>query len=596
MKIYVIFSTSPSRDLLRGINVNDCVITDQNISLPCTLIDCSKITINHHKLIKELYKVIGSINKPDLIQPYANNFYECSILPLMRFYTGIENVLDEFNGEIREFVFEAGLENKFISTYYMAEGESQGYRWYDRAAVLSPYLIQFLKKRGIKYKIITPCSKKKQWFFEKVRTYGVFFAKFLRSLKDYICYPYLSTKENNEGAVNSSSKKNPYDCLIISRSTVQTTFFKPYIESTKKNVALLVGEITVAFGANIKLATRLFQSRKSKVFPLANRVDVFRLLGFYFEALQHMLGIMFRPRWFAVGDYKINLREAILEIIVMSPELLLYEYQLKRCLAKHVSTSANPPPLFTSEQKSPHAFIDGKVAKFFNMKCLQFMACDQMENTIPIPVAGDAFLVDTPRNLERFRKNFPGDKFYYLGTLKALNNKKRHNNRSGICYFTCPGTPEVNRHIISLLSRIDAKQRWRVMVKLHPRDAVSNYEIMDGVDYIEHRHTEQSMLFSDIAVAVSGNSGIVIDLLFADIPYILFQHRLIDQELKPVYSDDQYENVCFDYEGLAQRIKDLGAVRESFERFKQRFFQRNSIINEVPEIDKRIDLLIKRRN
>ena len=96
------------------------------------------------------------------------------------------------------------------------------------------------------------------------------------------------------------------------------------------------------------------------------------------------------------------LNQAISEVMFMLSELLAYRHQLSDKLESF--TDLRGVTLVSTEQKSPHIFVEAELAKSYGMRCVQIMQCDQEYIDLPCPIRGDAFIVDTVESFEKFKK------------------------------------------------------------------------------------------------------------------------------------------------------------------------------------------------
>jgi len=376
--------------------------------------------------------------------------------------------------------------------------------------------------------------------------------------------------------------------IAVSRSQPQSKFLLPYLINSRFQVEFALGESTIDFGGN----SRWIHNQNTADIQLRSiyrKSDGLKLMANYFRCLM-MLWRLPNKITLSLNSAELNLADAFREIIVMSPELALYQDVLTRHLTS-VANTGRLNALFTTEQKSPHAYIDALVASNIGIKCLQFMSCNQAYSYIPKPVVADVYFTDTNYSKHQFLNQFPNEAFDYVGSLKGIVDISNTQTKQYICYFTTPKLIEINKQVITTLLSTSFNQGLQVVVKLHPRDKIARYSEFSGLTIFEHAKVDSEILNQQIAMAVTCNSGVVMDLLYQSIPYILIRFRKEDR-LNVPYTDEEYTNVCCNIEQLNHLLSDQDQVATGFLDFRERFMTRNNIIVDINTIDDAISKLI----
>lgn len=579
MKVFVVYSQLDFDSISADLRSCDWVIGDGTSAVWPNYKDVGAIAVPNQELSQSFRAMLEKDPiTSSIINHYANNFYECSLLPIVRYYLALEEVIERFDKELETVVFASGQNKIRSSTYYMAEHETQGYRWYRRSSVFTPYLTAYLEKKNVCYVVANTTGTFQLRLDRFLRRYAVFFGKFLKTCKDLV---RVIGRTKKKGQII-----NP-KVIVVTRAQSQSAFFLPFLRELEEPVLLLAGESTIGFGKNIDwLKGNKGDISVRQMFKMSDLLVLFnKYIYCYFLLLRRKSSdkVLFR-------DLEIDLSDAIKEVIVMYPELAWYKHLLKRNVEDTVRLST-VEVLYTSEQKSPHASIEAEVAREYGLRCLQFMSCDQEYTFIPRPVVGDAFLVDTAFSKECFLKQFPGSVIEYVGSLKGIRKKKSVIEKDLICYFTNPRFIELNKKIITLLNRHCDTTRFEIAVKLHPRDSISNYVGVKNIRFIRHGEIDFEELSERILFALTNNSGVVMDLLYQDIPYVLLRFMAEDRFDVP-YIDDGYKNVCYDEVQLIERLNNLASVQTQFYDFRDRFLERNNITVSAKEISNNINRLL----
>lgn len=577
MKIYVVFTDENISDFLRTVSKNDVVISKVKPEIPCIFIDVMNLSIPHNLIGSEFTSMINGF-RSDLrsrLLPYANNLYQCSVEPVFRYFYALKKAISLGNKENQFVILQEAQTVIRTSTYYMAEHETQGYRWYQRGAVLGFYLYHFCKSSGIEVEIFKETSKKKLLLHNSLRIYAVIAVKFFKSLVELLKY-----KVNQGEIAESKCKKDSIVC--VTRSKSQSKFLFPYLNRTNLDVDLIYGESTIDFGMNQKWLFGNNNPLKFAMHSLYGKANALSLLSLYFTLFRLLYDVGKQSTYLEIDGFKFDLRGAYREALILSVDLMLYQ----QCLEKSVSSlKVNTIAMITTEQKSPHAFIDAKVAKQFGLPCLQIMSCDQEYCYIPLPVAGDFLIVDTPYSKKKFKAVFPEQAIEYIGSLKGITETATCEFRNSLCFFTNPKRIDENKGIIRLLLDIEAENCLELTVKLHPRDNIENYKaFFNQIKIIKHSDPESEVLLQKVKLAITYNSGIVLDLLYANVPYLLCRTAPEDQLDLP-YLDNEFKNVCRDTSHLRDMVINLDRSLLEFNSFRERFFSKNNIIIECDKID-----------
>ncbi|TGU70590.1 hypothetical protein E4633_16435 [Geomonas terrae] len=512
-----------------------------------------------------------------LFRGFANNFTECSVVPVGRFIVGLSAAIDDLQrcgATVEVFFPERYRLAKRTSSYYLAEHESQGVLFYRREAYFSPYLQEVCRRRGVTVRFLRNDRLSVLWLTDLARTWFVLAARIAAALT-------MSMRPEKPGLAEADRAGAGFDLLALTRTPSQTETITPFLKNSGFSVAVGLGESFLARGKNWSMAQRL-NDDKFRVYPLASTGRRSMAWRYLRRGLQ-LLRKRSLPR-LEVAGIALNMNQAVREMLVMLPDLEIYQQNVESWLRSMGRPEL--PLLLSLEQKSPHAFADAHTAQKLGLHCFHIMQCDQHAVPLPYPVFGDFFLVDSRSNLDRFRKVWPecSDQVRYVGTFKAVVPKPdpallaAAGEEPVWCFFTSDVEVEENLQIIRILSHLRESRQLRFVVKLHPRDNLYRYRLFPDLTFISDGELARDALFSRFSHAITFPSGVVLDLIFREKPFLLIDVGKFSAKRDDVYMDRRYRGVISDLNDMVPLLNDSELLQADFVIYRDRFLEANRIV------------------
>jgi hypothetical protein len=512
------------------------------------------------------------------IYGYANNLYQSSIRPLAGYLSAIDNILaNKGNNDIKFHFPVSLLWGKKSSTYYLAEYESAGIHLYDRHSVLLPYMEEYVLTKGIA--IIN--GKKKfpmqVGIFNPLRLWGVFFSKLLLDLKSFKKNKFFPPI----GLSNLESQ------VFIIRTVSQAITILPYLKMTRHKIIVIIGMTYTDTGAFDLLVSNT-KDFNNICIHRARQANFYQTLNKYYQGFCNIL--QQRKVNFLYKGLSINLTQALKEVLVMMPNLALYNDQIKVPLSQ-----VNAKRLFTLEQKSPHAFIDASLAKIQKIPSAQIQCVQQSFFNIPNPVVANFYFCETPAIKRSFQKAWPQyrDQVKYIGTFQGIENpiKKRAtkdiNRIIKVCFFAGV-EQELNNKLFKFLSDFSDMNPIRFIVKLHPRDPEKYSKIFPKIDFLNTYIGTFSEFAASFDLAVTLPSGVISDLLFTATPFLVYmpdhnsyiqmEGSFLPEGMKPIKEISLLLNM----------LLEIDAVRECHKIILKNFKENQGLITDISMIEKNI--------
>lgn len=469
--------------------------------------------------IRDWFLTLSNDANEDLLLGYANNFFECSIAPI----AGYLYTLDKLIKENPPHSVEVWLATKYINSagslcYYMAEHESQGRRLYSRNIVFSHYIRAYCSANDITLRNKHINFAPHQYIYNELRIWSVFVYRFFRDVRAAVPF-------KNE-VTDSSEIDKRTELVVASRTTSQTESIAGFIIACKINALIIAGSSFLDEGRNSTFSKSLASKCSSIKYLSIQNSSVRSVIRSYWNSFLRI--IFYKPPKLKLCGCVIDANQATKEVFVMLPELICYRDRLSKALSQKCLTDRKQ--FVTLEQKSPHAFADAQVARKYNFTCIQVMQCDQHPRYLPYPVVGDYFLTDTQRMADDLIRLMPSlsRKIKYIGSFKSLTFPSRGHRYSlrnkvkpVLCYFTHSDDIDSNKEVISVLISASRTLDYKLVIKLHPRDRPTNYAKFKDVDIISDHDTVKSELFSSLDLAVTAPSGVVNELIHANVPFLL---------------------------------------------------------------------------
>lgn len=525
-----------------------------------------------NKLTNELFEY-NSVFAKISFDCFKNNFYECTLLPLAKIISFIENNIESKSDQVI-FANKLNLNSSDGPSYYMGEHESHRIFFYDRACSFQSYIELYLKSRSIQFSHVK--SKLSfNWLKNFVRDNVVLSALIFNSIKN-------SFKINEKRClipVNGTKR-----ALVLVRTHAQLDFISELVLATKKNVTLLVLPSSTSDGS----LTKLCQSR----FANESHVDVFYENSNFGDIVKSLIKTfyVYSKFYFNRNTKKgtgtlasLSFNRAFCEMTLIGLSTSLYSKSLGDFLRHNAYLY---DILFTCEQKSPQAYIDSYRAREYKLKSVQLMTCDQADDFIPVPVPSDLIIVDTKKTEHMFRTSWRSivniEKIKFLGNVKSLRLRRISSDASSLnydyCYFCHLTEIEQNLKIISILDDHCSIYGKTFCIKLHPRDDkrwLAGVKIAYGC-IINNENLKQEEFLSSFGIAISNPSAVVMDLLACCKKFIFINSLRTYQSLPNVYVDEFYPGCLTNLSDLSSLLK-RGIDDKEFHALRERILGDNNV-------------------
>lgn len=527
--------------------------------------------------VKEVFLALEHDLGVDSLRGFANNFYESAVAPMYAYVKALDELLvtarKSTQGVEVWFPSRLILSSRY-SAYYMAEHESQNRRFYAREDVFLPYLLDICRKHGVTPRFMQVRFGGSGFIHRPMRVAAVFAWRFLKGIVDISRQPKVRV-QIPQG-----------DLSAVTRAVGQTEFLAPFLAASGLRTSLLAAETSFGGGRNRKLVD-VVASEGTNIFGQIVNLSLWDMLAHYVQTLKLMV---VKPSvTLRIDGVELNLNQAITEVLAMWPEVISY----REALYSAVRQAPIPRSgiMLSTEQKSPHAYADAWVAKQNRMTCVHVMQCDQHPRPLPFPVFGDYFLADSAINAERFAREWPNDagKVKYIGSLKACidehNGVKRDARYRGgrWCFFAQVDDVETNREVLRNLRDVRNNLSIDVFVKLHPRDSADHYKSFSDFEFLADGDTRKGELFDRFDMAISFPSGVVMDLIFRNKPFLLLRFGKWNSA-NYSYIDERYWGNVFDAMMLASILAGSDSLMVEFESYRRRFFEKSGVVSDVVTI------------
>ncbi|MEY8199232.1 MAG: hypothetical protein RPS47_08330 [Colwellia sp.] len=541
MTVYIAFCRVEAEEYALIASQSDCIVSPVILECSVAQVICYQDSNNDDKLLlssvcekireqeEGMAKFIGSE-----LQSFTNNFFECSILPIIRIISSIERALKNCNPQGNaEVIFRRKYRHKRGSLkYFLAEHESQGVALYDRAYSLQSIIESWLKSKGVSYKFQTKTQLSMGRVKSILRILVVWSLRFISDLR----------RVNKHIKAQSQS----FDLVVNVRTFSQFEFILPTLMNSKKRVAVLCGR-SFRGGSLSMGAYSALRNTDHVVIEYAPN-SYAQVFASYFSALPVIFN--FKRYLLDLGGLKVDVSTALKEIRVMACELEVYRQSLDLALK---DVTLQDGCFLSTEQKSPHANIDAIISHNKDLKCGHLMQCDQLSNDIPYPVFGDVYIVDTKLRLQQFKTGWSTatDKLAYVGTIKneactVVDQGIADNKALTVCYFADSDDKSINTAVVERLCLLLHQQKVKqVIIKLHPRDNggwLKNLAYPSAVKVVNHGELAFEELLNEFDIAISNPSGVVMDLLCKEVPLILcrLSGRYMHDDFP--YSDSEFKS------------------------------------------------------
>jgi hypothetical protein len=503
-KIYIFFNYEQFKE--KENKLKNCVVISQ-FQYPSNdnflYIDVNNILTDNSRLIKEVkYYFDKNQNNINDFYGFINNFYDCSLIPIKKYMAAIQYAKEKFSINLIVFPNKISPLVKSVN-YFMAEHESQGRRLYDREAVFYYTLLNYckLKKMTVHHdsKRITTQSYFSNW----ARVVLVSVVRFFKSL---IQSSFLLNKRR----VNFKP-----DYIYIVRTKTQLDFIDNIVSNSCYKHLIIIG--SAFFDSGLMESSRRIKGKNIYTMDISSPLFVDVVIEY-----MRMFFRVFKVKNFTISveGMPIFVKQALIEIFAMQPDISLYRKKLSTTLSR--INAIDNCILFTTEQKSPHAYIDSEVGKTYCKHTVQLMSVDQENVNIPNPIPSDVFCVDVKPRVSLLEEAWSESRLFYYYPIKGLNKEiKVEKIKNSVCFFMDCEDINVNSQVIECLSNFASKHiEFNIFLKPHPRD-LYNYKITDLYNLnLLSNNLAFKELFSLFDIALSGTSAVVLDILIGNKPLI----------------------------------------------------------------------------
>lgn len=550
-------------------NVNICDFDLENYE-----VTKADVTVQDaRKLIDSTIKIFDEIST-DLsikeIKGYANNFYECSVLPVAKYMVALENEISQLLKE--------GISNSNItviyptqlffspkySAYYMAEHESYKKFQYEREYVFLPYLEQISRNYGVNIEYKSRKTGFLSTIFKITRLMAVI--SYRQILLINVAVTSIFKKRlKREPNVN----EDPSKVVVVTRSQSQTEALEGLIANCEEKVDWIFAYSLLNLKENHILG-KIISKEHTNINPYYLSAKYGRTVKY---EISHIMKLFFLKSYsIRVCDVKIDLKQSIREILIMLTEMSSYKEALSETL--QVLGYDEDKVLLTGEQKSPHAWADAEAAAENNIKCIQIMLVDQGFGDLPLPIAGDAFITDTSENFNSFKDIWPkySKKLHYVGQVKDFPSqvlkapkigsfKSDSNKRLTFCIFLQADDLMLNKSVLDQIGKLSKQHVF--LIRLHPRDRLSNYsKYLATFEFLEKK-IRKEVLFSLFDCGITFPSAVTTELEFRQKPYIYLNfgkwakwndHKTLKNDIATVIKSEDIHNVFHQIQPLYENF------------------------------------------
>ena len=537
-RLWVIFSEKDLNKIIHKLSSKDVIICNINsFKYPeINIFNVMTCTIEEESIglkVKDSLTEL-SLKYGDEIIGFSNNFYQCSVFLLVKFIKSIEQMSKRYPNSkiyfVNKVLFSAKKPN-----YFLAEYESQGVRLYDREGAFFGTIIKYCSDKGLPVSFL---SKKIsfQIISNYIRVFTVYFIKFYYDIVNSLSVVNVEKYTNKE-----------IDFIFISRSISQSQFLKKIIVNNNySNKVILFNNAQDK--QHIGRAKEIFYEIKNASVISASAIKEYLIVGEYARSLKNIFTLK-KQTIIIEKDIHIDITQAVREILVMLPHIVLYQKQLNQTISK-ISGKCKGL-VFSTEQKSPHAYIDAIVANNNKLPCVQLMQCDQDNSDIPIPVTGDLFIPISRSKKEMLIKSWSSDNhkvfFPCQVSVNTVDNKNSLEFQYKVCFFSSFDDVEFNVNVAKGLRSIAQSGNFKILIKLHPRDGSNWWKEFnaEGCMVVQHHEIELPELIEIFEIAIGSFSAVMISLLEFNKQYILLDFGNFNVNLNDIsYVDSQYQPVA----------------------------------------------------
>jgi hypothetical protein len=587
-KVFLAFSNNDITKAIEKVSEDDIVLTDLFCPEHCgqtveaIFKDASDPTLVSQ--VSNWFKIQSGYN--DFSYGYVNVFYQSCIRPLAGFLTRMDEIVAVKGKEHVVFHLPVSLNwKRATSCYFLAEYESAGIHLYDRHSVLLPYIEDYLSANQISYTGGTRKLALQNLIYNPVRLWGVFLLRLVVDVRASI-----KKQLTRDDRVTGS-----FDKLFIIRTVGQAITIIPYLLSTRESICLVIGP-SFADTGSFSILKRLSGKRENITIVRTSSPGVNETLIIYLKTV----GKIFRcqDNNFNYKGLNINLTQALCEIIAMNAGLDIYRKQIHERI-KEVSAAF----IFSLEQKSPHAFVDAKLAKNSNTPSAQIQCCQQAFFDIPNPVCADFFLCETTKVKYRFQDSWAihTNRLKYIGSFQGVVAKQRiqisrkYSNILRICLFL--GVEKIsNTALLKDFSKFAHLNKIELLVKLHPRDGQRYSSVCSDATYFTSYQDGFLEFSRTFDVAITFPSGVISDLVYSEVPFLVYIPQYKEYQITEAeYLPDGLEPMT-SIESIFDKLNNMDELVRNHKFILANFIKDNGLVTNIESIELNLeDLILERK-
>lgn len=580
--VYVLLDSRDIALLEHDICPNDFVISD----LACNGLPGTKVSLSINKedeLVDYVHEIYSSkLICDDKDNGYVNNFYECTIRPLIKYIDSIDNLLTSK----ANLSFRFGIKPKYMiktSTYFLAEYESMGVKLYDRHSTFLPYIIEYLDTRDAKYSFESISLKSQALVLNPIRKVSVFIYRYYHSL-------YASMNKKKVNKVDSVVYSN---CIVL-RTIGQARTILGLLEHTKTKTLVILPKSS--------LGEDTFSFMKSMIGN--HYVDIVNC-GYptaLFASKIYLSPVFRKPvsKTISLRGIKLNLSNALSEIRLMKKELSIYQYQIESEIRKYTFSSS--PTLFSLEFTSPHSYIDSLIARNYGFNSVQVQPCDRAIRPLPKPISSNFFLAKNRAAEKSFKQCWPeyAKTIMYLGSLgfnnsDAGNRHVKSNNKckKKVCLFSSANS-KLNAEIMDFIQTSNLNNRIEFYVKSHPRDT-TNYDSYSIITDCLSNNIALYNMISELDLAITFPSAVITEIIQCRVPICIY----IPQHSDYIAANEQLEKAlikfrrCYSLKELQELILDIDEFRTEAINVIDSYIESSSLSFDIPRFERKLKNILE---
>lgn len=568
MNIYIVFESADLERIQNVVTPIDLIIGDigSKKSLACKLVKPYLDKHEEEKLSSNVQSFFDeySIGYFAHIKGFSNIFYEATVLPVASYICTLQNACTQYTaaGFSIKVIFPSGIINKTErSVLFLAEHEAQRRFLYKRQLIFQPYLERFCKNHNILIAFVAGSVISHSFFTLPLRRLITLFLRFCRTgIK--IVYGSLTW--------NTKVKEGYPDFIAVTRLARKSEFLEPILTKAGLQAELIVAENFVNLNSNWSFCHKYFGDNTGTKKILTPSIGYFFVT--YLRSFLHQ-GLKLRKCGITIEGITINCKNALLEVLVSYPDLLLYTNALTKTLQR--SNSAKHAVMLSLELKSPYAYADAMVAHNFGYACFHVMDCDQLSHPLPKPVFGDLFITNTNSAKDAFKCFWGNDseKVVFWGNLSQMNLKLgvKKDNEHVWCFFTSDRLEE-NLPVMEKIVELQKQYGIQLIVKLHPRDKAQNYKKFREIRVITDEDIARNDLFRLFAFGLTFSSAVVHDLMLYQKQFLIVKNVAGSNFNRSAHSE-KYEKLVIHYNDIVDAVLHVKNFREYFDEYNKQYLE-----------------------